>query len=86
MQYVGSRIGYKASDHIQQCTPTCVYDEDDISDITQEHTQADSEEADVDEEADYGYVDDLELENELGGEDIDLGHEEENDYDKYDVL
>ena len=56
MQYVGSGIGHKASDHIQQHMPTCIYNKDDISDITQEHTQADSEEADVDEEADYGYV------------------------------
>jgi len=84
MRFLGGGIGHKTSDHIQQCTPTCVHDEDVIPHITQEHTQADPEEAESDEEADYGYVDDLE--NELGSEDIDSEGEEEDDNDKCDVL
>lgn len=88
MRFLGGGIGHRATDHLQQRTPTCIRDEvpdphdEDIPHNRQDHTQAedgdgdgDPEEVDTDEEADYGYADDLESE----GEDSEGGDSEGED-------
>ena len=83
MRFLGGGIGHKVTDHVEQITPTRVRDEapdlhneDTIPQNMQDHTREDDddvvgdpEEVDADEEADYGYADDVESEDEDLGED-----------------
>jgi hypothetical protein len=72
MRFVGGGIGHKATDYLQERTPTGsipdeapdpqIEDAGNIPQNTQDRTQ--DEEVDIDEEADYGYADDCESKSE----------------------